>query len=171
MQKHTKLETSVGMFVIAGMAALAYLSFTLGGVELGASRYEIRARFSSVGDLKRGDAVKVAGVNVGEVTAIALVDYTAVVELSLDRSLLVPRDTIASVRTSGLLGDAYVSLSPGGASENLGDGATISHTEPAITLGELLSKYAFGSLENEEPDARDGGGQQGAPAEELDLLQ
>jgi phospholipid/cholesterol/gamma-HCH transport system substrate-binding protein len=153
MQSHTKLEVSVGAFVIAGVAALAYLSLSLGGVEVGHSRYEVHARFSSVGDLKRGGAVKLAGVSVGEVSQIALVDYTANVVLSVDRSLQLPKDSIASIQTSGLLGDAYVSLSPGAASENLSPGGAIRQTEPAISLTELLAKYAFGSIDD-DPRAR-----------------
>jgi phospholipid/cholesterol/gamma-HCH transport system substrate-binding protein len=150
MLKHTKLEISVGLFVILGMGALAYLSITLGGVELGRATYPIHARFSSVGDLKKGDAVKLAGVNVGEVTAIELVDYTAAVELGLSRTVELPTDTIASIQTSGLLGDAYVSLSPGAASDNLPANGMIQRTEPAISISDLLARYAFGSLNGEE---------------------
>jgi phospholipid/cholesterol/gamma-HCH transport system substrate-binding protein len=150
MLKHTKLEISVGLFVVLGMVALAYLSFTLGGIELGRAMYPVHARFSSVGDLKKGDAVKLAGVNVGEVTGIELVDYTAAVELSVSRTVTLPKDTIASIQTAGLLGDAYVSLSPGAAGDNLPEGGMIRHTEPAFSISELLSRYAFGSLNGEE---------------------
>jgi phospholipid/cholesterol/gamma-HCH transport system substrate-binding protein len=169
-QTHGKLEVSVGLFVIACGAALAYLAFTLGGVELGNSRYAVFARFSSVGDLKNGDAVKLAGVTVGEVKNIFLVDYTASVELSVSRPLELPKDTIASIQTSGLLGDAYVSLSPGASDENLAAGGTIAHTEPAISISELLAKYAFGSLgadaEKPSPPAAPAGQPMGS-----DLLQ
>ena len=170
MQTHGKLEVSVGMFVIACGAALSYLAFTLGGVELGDSRYAVFARFSSVGDLKRGDAVKLAGVTVGDVKKISLVDYTASVELSLSKPLTIPKDTIASIQTSGLLGDAHVSLSPGASGENLADGGTITHTEPAISISELLAKYAFGALGAEsEPAAQPA--EPSAKPSERDLLQ
>jgi phospholipid/cholesterol/gamma-HCH transport system substrate-binding protein len=170
MQTHGKLELSVGAFVIVCGAALGYLAFTLGGVEVGRSHYAVFARFSSVGDLKLGDAVKLAGVQVGEVKDIALVDYTASVELSISEPLQVPKDTIASIQTSGLLGDAYVSLSPGAASENLAAGGTIAHTEPAISISELLAKYAFGSLSG---DSGGSGGHEGPARKptEPDLLQ
>lgn len=153
METHRKLEVSVGMFVIACGAALSYLAFTLGGVELGDSRYAVFARFSTVGDLKQGDAVKLAGVVVGDVKDISLVDYTASVELSISKPLAIPKDTIASIQTAGLLGDAYVSLSPGASEENVAVGGTIARTEPAISISALLSKYAFGSLggDPEEP--------------------
>ena len=170
MQTHGKLEVSVGMFVIACGAALAYLAFTLGGVQLGEDRYVLFARFSSVGDLKHGDAVKLAGVPVGEVKAITLVDYTASVELSVSEALQLPKDTIASIQTTGLLGDAFVSLSPGASAENLSSRGIIARTEPAISISELLAKYAFGSLTNDS----EGTGRRGAPSEkppQSDLLQ
>jgi len=107
MQRYTKLEISVGLFVVLGALSLAYLSLTLGGLRLGAGdRYPLTARFSSVGNLKNGDPVKVAGVNVGEVTKIRLVDFNAEAELSVTRELKLPADTIASIQSAGLLGDA-----------------------------------------------------------------
>jgi phospholipid/cholesterol/gamma-HCH transport system substrate-binding protein len=170
MQTHSKLEVSVGLFVMAGAAALAYLSFTLGGLEVAEPRYDLQARFSSVGDLKRGDAVKLAGVHVGEVSAIALVDYSASVTLSISRALEVPKDTIASIQTSGLLGDAYVSLSAGASGENLPPGGSIGHTEAAISISELLAKYAFGSLDSNPPEQAPRRSEDPAPPA-LDLLQ
>ncbi len=169
MQTHTKLEVSVGLFVIAGAAALAYLSFTLGGLEVAEPRYEVQARFSSVGDLKRGDAVKLAGVHVGEVSEIALVDYTASVRLSISRALQLPKDTMASIQTAGLLGDSYVSLSAGASSENLPPGGNIGHTEAAISISELLAKYAFGSLDTAAPPPTPPHSDSASPS--LDLLQ
>lgn len=144
MRSHDKLEVSVGAFVLAGSLALAYLSLSLGGLELGKGRYTLSARFSSVGELAAGDAVKVAGVAIGEVRRIALVDYAAEVELAIDRDLRLPEDTIASIRTEGLLGDAYISLSPGAADADLASGGRLVRTEPAVSLTELIAKYAFG---------------------------
>jgi phospholipid/cholesterol/gamma-HCH transport system substrate-binding protein len=136
----------VGAFVIIGVLALAYLSFTLGGLELQQKRHQhLTARFSAVGSLKLGDPVKVAGVSVGEVKRIALVDFSAEADLLLDDTVHLPDDTIASVQSAGLLGDAYVSLSPGGSDRTLKSGARILHTEPAISITELIAKYAFGS--------------------------
>ena len=153
MQSHGKLEISVGLFVLAGFAALAYMSLTLGGLTLREDRYPVMARFSSVGDLKLGDAVKLAGVGVGEVTQISLVGFSAEVELSVRRPLELPADTIASIQTAGLLGDAYVSLSPGASNENLSPGGKISRTEPAVTISEILAKYAFGSPTSDAPQS------------------
>lgn len=145
MQSHTKVEISVGAFVVSGALALAYLSLTLGGLQLGQSdRYTLTARFSSVGSLKRGDPVKIAGVSIGEVGSIRLADFNALTELWVDRELKLPADTIASIQSAGLLGDAYVSLSPGAADEELPPGGSIQRTEAAVNLLDLVAKYAFG---------------------------
>jgi phospholipid/cholesterol/gamma-HCH transport system substrate-binding protein len=154
MQQYTKLEIAVGAFVVAGAAALVYLSVSLGGLSLFSSdRYEVFARFSSVGGLKHGDPVRVSGVLVGEVRAIRLNEFTAEAELSIDRAVKLPTDTIASIQSNGLLGDAYVSLSPGAEADTLAPGGRIARTEPAISLTELIAKYAFGSPIAESPDA------------------
>jgi phospholipid/cholesterol/gamma-HCH transport system substrate-binding protein len=151
MQRHTKVEISVGAFVILGALALAYLSFTLGDLRLSPERgYTLTARFSSVGELKPGASVKLAGVNVGEVKRIALVSFSAETELALDAKVKVPEDTIASIQSAGLLGDAYVSLSAGGADKDLRDGGRITRTEPAISITELIAKYAFGSVTDDD---------------------
>lgn len=143
---HTKLELAVGAFVILGIIALGYLSISVGGVHLFPSaRYEVTARFSGIGDLKKNAPVKIAGVRVGDVVGVELDDYAALVHLSIDRGIELPEDTIASIKTSGLLGESYVGLSPGASEQNLPDGGRIAQTEPALDLIQLLSKYAFGS--------------------------
>lgn len=151
MRSYTKVEISVGVFVIIGGIALAYLAFTLGGMTWNRSRYTVHARFATVGELKLGAPVKLAGVSVGEVTKIHLDNFAAETELAIDSPLLLPRDTIASIQSAGLLGDAYVSLSPGAAEQNLGAGARITQTESPVSLTELIAKYAFGSSSTNKP--------------------
>lgn len=165
---HTRVEISVGAFVILGVLALGYLSFTLGGIDLKPRGAKIHARFSSVGELKVGDPVKLAGVRVGEVKHIALVDYAADTELALDDDLTLPDDTIASIQSAGLLGDAYVSLSPGASDHNLKNGERILRTEPAVSLTELIAKYAFGSplSESSSTDGHKDGAEGDQTAEE-----
>jgi len=142
---NTKTEILVGAFVMLGIAALGYLSISIGGLQLVApNRYILRARFASVGDLKQGAPIRVAGVKVGQVTGIRLKDYSAETELSIGRSLVLPQDSVASIRSEGLLGNSFVALTPGGSLENLRDGGLISRTEPAIDLSDLLARYAFG---------------------------
>ena len=116
-------------------------------------RYVVRARFSSATGLKQGAPVRIAGVKVGIVSALALRDYEAEAALSIRRSVELPKDTIASIRTEGLLGNAFVSLSPGGSLQTLRAGDLISQTEPSIDLADLLSRYAFGARGAEPHDA------------------
>jgi phospholipid/cholesterol/gamma-HCH transport system substrate-binding protein len=154
---HTKTEIAVGAFVILGIAAVGYLSISIGSLEiLPQDRYVVRARFSSVGGLKPGAPIRIAGVKVGTVSGVGLKDYQAVADLSIRRSVQLPKDTIASVRTEGLLGNTFVSLSPGGSLQTLHAGELVAQTEPAIDLADLLARYAFGrggkSGDAEPPD-------------------
>jgi phospholipid/cholesterol/gamma-HCH transport system substrate-binding protein len=143
---YTKAEMIAGAFVMLSLTVLGYLSISIGGFKLlPEDRYRISARFSNVGDLKAGAPIKLAGVTVGKVESIKLVDYFGEAVLAIDRGVALPKDTIASVATAGLLGDAYLSLSPGGAEANLGDGDRISRTEPALNLADILGRYAFGA--------------------------
>lgn len=142
----TRTEITVGGFVLAGLALIGYLSVSLGDFNpLPKDRVTLHARFASVGDLDKGSPVKIAGVTIGRVGDIRLVDYVAEVELRVDAAIEVPADSIASIRTTGLLGQSYVSLSPGGSAESLGEGGRIAQTEPAIDLASLLQKYVFES--------------------------
>jgi len=160
MSDHSRAELAVGAFVVVGLAGLAYLSVSIGGLELFENdRIQVGARFASIGDLKTGAVVKVAGVKVGRVQAIRLEDYAAETKLAIDANLVLPSDTIASIRTEGLLGESYVLLRPGGAEDNLEDGSRIGQTEPAIDLIDLLVKYALDSAEGGgESSEGDGGG-------------
>jgi phospholipid/cholesterol/gamma-HCH transport system substrate-binding protein len=142
--QHTKTEILVGAFMMLGIVALGYLSISIGGLQLVApDRYVLKARFASVGDLKQGAPIRLAGVKVGQVVDVRLKDYLAETELAVSRSVTLPKDTVASIRSEGLLGDTYVSLSPGGSLENLRAGALVTRTEPAIDLSDLLARYAF----------------------------
>jgi phospholipid/cholesterol/gamma-HCH transport system substrate-binding protein len=149
---YKKAEIAAGAFLLAGLAALAYLSLSIGGLRLRArDSYRLRARFSNVGDLKVRAPVKLAGVTIGSVETIRLVDYYAEVELAVDRTVPLPADTIASIATAGLLGEAHVSLSPGAADRNLAAGERIARTEPALNVADLLGRYAFGNANGSPP--------------------
>src|SRR5689334_15566302 len=152
MAKHSRLEISVGAFVAAGLAVVAYLALSLGNVHLLSGRRTVlAARFSSIGDLRKAAPIRIAGVNVGQVGTIQLVDYVAHIELVIDADIKLPSDTIASIRTSGLLGESFVSLSPGGSDRMLRSGDSIVQTEPALDITQLLQKYAFGSSTEPSP--------------------
>ncbi len=145
MLDYTRTEIVAGIFVVGGLLALAYLSVSIGGFKImPAHTYDISARFSNIGDLKVRAPIKVAGVTVGQVRAIRLANYYAEVEMAVDQTLVLPEDTIASISTAGLLGESYVSLSPGAADRNLPPAGRITHTEPAVNVVDLISKYAFG---------------------------
>lgn len=142
------LELTAGIFVLAGVLCLGYLSVTLGGVRLGGHEgYSISAEFSNVGGLRPGAQVVIAGVEVGRVTDVTLDDYAARVTMKVNDDVNLPQDCIASIHTEGLIGQKYVSISPGAAPENIEPGGTIRQTEPAIDLRSLISKYAFGDME------------------------
>jgi phospholipid/cholesterol/gamma-HCH transport system substrate-binding protein len=142
---YTKSEIGAGAFVVLGLAVLGYLSISVGGLTLlPPETYRVSARFSNVGDLKGRAPVKVAGVTVGKVHAIRLADFAAEAELAIDRKVALPKDTIASISTAGLLGESFVALSPGGSDANLREGDRIGHTEPAVNVADIIGKYTFG---------------------------
>jgi phospholipid/cholesterol/gamma-HCH transport system substrate-binding protein len=140
------LEIVVGLFMIAGFLCFAWLSIQLGDIDVfGPKTYSVSAKFGSVSGLKSGAIVEIAGVQVGKVTEISFDpdDYAAQVVMSINQGVVLQDDSIASVRTAGIIGDRYIDISPGGSDELLGDGGRIFDTESAINLEELVSKYIF----------------------------
>jgi phospholipid/cholesterol/gamma-HCH transport system substrate-binding protein len=142
------IELAVGLFIIAGILCLGYLSIKLGKMEFfGGEGYEIQAIFSDTGGLRTGSAVEIAGVEVGRVKRISLEDYEARVLIKLTQSLKIQEDSIASIKTKGLIGEKYVEITPGGAEEAIEPGGIIQDTQPAVDLEELVAKYVFGKVE------------------------
>jgi len=145
----TSVEIAVGIFVFIGILCIGYLTIRLGKMELiGGNHYVLNARFESVAGLKPGDQVEIAGVSVGQVDGIDLdpVDQTALVKLKIMNDIELSDDAIASVKTSGLIGDKYINITPGGSEETLRPGDTLFETESALDLEELVSKYVFGDI-------------------------
>jgi len=139
-----KTEISVGIFMMAGIACLIYLSVRLGSVDLfGSDSYIISAKFGSIEGLEVAASVEIAGVPVGKVTRIALEENEARVEMEIQKGTRISDDTIASIRTKGIIGDKFIKLSPGGSDEVLRDKGALMDTESAISLEELVSKYIF----------------------------
>ncbi len=139
-----RTELVVGLFMLAGMFALAYLSVRLGDIELFGARYAtVSAVFNSVTGLREGASVEIAGVNVGKVRRIYLRDDAAFVEMDVIKDIRLPDDTMAAVRTKGVIGDKFIKLVPGGSDEYIENGGTIVDTESAISLEELISRYIF----------------------------
>ena len=115
---------------------------------LGKDYYYLQAQFESVTGLKVGANVEMAGVPIGKVETIALDPerQTAKVRLKIQGDVAVTDDTIASVKTAGLIGDKYIKLSPGGSDVILKSGDTLIETESAVDIEELISKYVFGGV-------------------------
>ena len=148
MKKYS-METTVGIFVLAGLMCVAYLTVKLGKLDvLGGDRYPVTARFKDVTGLKNGAYVEMAGVRIGRVAGINLdtKDNMALVTLDIDKGVRLTDDAIASIKTSGLIGDKFVKISPGGSDDVLGPGGLIVETEPSVDLGDLIGKYVFGGV-------------------------
>lgn len=145
--ERTTLDLWVGIFVVAGIAALAMLALKVGNLSTYnmSETYQVHAYFTNVGGLKPQTAIKSAGVLVGRVTGITLDTqrYEADVEMSLDKRYQFPKDTFAKVLTSGLLGEQYIGLEPGGDSAMLKNGDKIKLTQSAVVLEDLISKFLF----------------------------
>lgn len=145
--KRFNLELSVGLFMIAGIICLGYLSIRLGKMEvLGGKGYEVQAVFSNSGGLKVGSSVVIAGVDVGRVKRIVLDDYQALVVMSLPLDVKVQEDAIASIKTKGLIGEKYIGITPGGSEKTIEPGGRIRDTQPAVDLEQMISSFVFGKL-------------------------
>jgi phospholipid/cholesterol/gamma-HCH transport system substrate-binding protein len=145
--KRANLDMIVGVFVLMGLACLAYLAINLGKLEIYGEGYQIYANFENASGLKTGSAVEVAGVEVGRVVSIRLTPlYQARVSIKLQEGLQIHDDAIASIRTKGIIGDKFIKLSPGSAEKLIPAGGKIINTESAIDLEELLSSYIHGKI-------------------------
>lgn len=145
--KRFDLELGVGLFVLAGILSLAYLSFRMGNLDLfGKKGYEVYAVFADSGGIRSGSAVAIAGVQVGTVQQVVLEDYQARILMTLPNEVELPKDSIAAVKTRGVIGEKYVEIMPGGDEEMIGPGGKITETQPAIDVEELISSYVFGKL-------------------------
>jgi len=145
--KKSHIEMVVGLLILAGFMALVYLAFNLGEVSLlsAGKRYTVQAEFVNVAGIKKGASVQVAGVGVGEVTELSLVDQYANLTLRIDNDIKIPRDSIASVKSQGIIGDKFIQISLGGDEEMLAEGDIIVDTESSVDIESLISKFAFGS--------------------------
>jgi len=147
------LELGVGLFLLIGFLCLGYLSFKLGDVKLWrTSDYDVLATFSNVAGLKNKAMVTMAGVTIGQVKDIQLSDGRALLTLNIHKGVLIEEDAIASIKTMGIIGDKYVSISPGASDEYLKAGGTIRDTQPPLDLENLVSRFVFGNAEKpQEP--------------------
>lgn len=148
MTKYNK-QTAVGIFVFLGIVAISYMSIKLGNVTMFSDDYyTVNADFTNVAGLKVNAPVQIYGVEVGFVESITLnqKDGTAHLQLMIRKGVKLTDDAIASIKTSGLIGDKYVGISPGGVGDPVEDGGVLFDTQPAIDLEDLISKFAVGSV-------------------------
>ena len=145
--ERTTLDLWVGAFVVAGIAALVILAMKVGNLSTYnvSDTYQLDAYFTNVGGLKPKASIKSAGVLVGRVTGISLDTnrYEAKVTMSIDQRYQFPRDTFASILTSGLLGEQYIGLSPGGDDKMLKNGDELKHTQSAMVLENMIGKFLY----------------------------
>jgi phospholipid/cholesterol/gamma-HCH transport system substrate-binding protein len=145
--ERTRINIVVGLFMVLGIVALGYLSVQLGRVSfLGGRGYTVTVDFPSVGGLKSGSTVEIAGVEIGRVESIGLDNYQARVKLRLQSGVKLQEDSIASIKTKGLIGEKYVRISPGGSDKIIQPGGKIREVEAPVDFEELLSKYIFGKV-------------------------
>ncbi|MGA1844839.1 MAG: outer membrane lipid asymmetry maintenance protein MlaD [bacterium] len=149
--KKYQAETVVGIFMVIGLLCVGYLTVKLGNISLlGDDTYSIQARFRSVSGLRKGSPVEMLGIDIGRVESLTVDQDTqaAIAEMRINKGIMIYRDAIASIKTSGLIGDKYVTIDAGGADEVMKPGETIIETESAIDIEEIIRKYAFGSVKD-----------------------
>lgn len=152
MKKYST-ETVVGIFVVAGLLCVAYMTVKLGKVSvLKDEYYSLYASFASVSGLRVGNPVEIQGIEVGRVEHLKIDQekQIAVVELKLRKDIRVYDDAGASVRTAGLIGDRFVKIDPGGAGDILKPGGVITETTSPLDIEDLISKYAFGDIKKDD---------------------
>ncbi|CAG0938811.1 Intermembrane phospholipid transport system binding protein MlaD [Gallionellaceae bacterium] len=153
--ERTTLDLWVGMFVVAGVAALVVLALKVGNLSTYnvSETYQLEAYFSNIGGLKPQASIRSAGVLVGRVTKITLDTerYEAKVVMSIDKRYQFPKDTFANILTSGLLGEQYIGLMPGGDEKMLANGEELKKTQSAVVLEDLIGKFIYNKAESSEP--------------------
>ena len=149
--ERTTLDLWVGAFVVAGIAALVVLALKVGNLSTYnvSETYQLQAHFTNVGGLKPTASVRSSGVLVGRVTSIVLDTerYEARVTMSIDKRYQFPKDTFANILTSGLLGEQYIGLLPGGEEEMLKNGGEFKKTQSAVVLEDLIGKFFTSSVD------------------------
>ena len=146
---HSRIEMMVGVFMVVGFLAFGWLAIRLGEAPFRSQgrTYRQDASYNNVSGLKRGAEVQISGVNVGTVQGIRLdEDNLALVTMQLQRHVRLPKDSMASIKTQGIIGDKYIQLTLGGDTEMYKAGDTLVDTESTLDIESLISKFAFGGV-------------------------
>ena len=145
--KKTYLELVVGVFLAIGIGCLAWLSIKLAKKDFFARNgYVVQASFSNAGGLHPGTPVVIAGVEIGRVKSVGLEEYEAKVRMVIEPGVVLQKDTIASIKTKGLIGEKYIEITPGASDNRIKAGGVIRDTQPAMDLEALIGKYIQGTL-------------------------
>lgn len=157
----------VGIFAILGIAALAILSLSLGKIPLfPPPGYTLYAAFDNISGLKTGDQVQLAGVQVGKVVNIGIKDYRARVALRINEGVQIDEDAIAAIKTSGIIGDKYVSIQLGPSDHYLKDGDGIRQTQSAFVLEDAIGQLINSSGSSSSSNKDSGGGNSSDPSKD-----
>lgn len=139
-----RTEFYTGLFIVFGLFCFSYVALSLGGLRIfGDSRYVLYADFQSTSGIKPGAIVEIAGVQVGNATDLQLKDNRARLVLRINKDVKVPVDSIAAIRTRGLIGEKFVKITPGGDDDLLKPGQEISETESVVDLEEMIGKFIY----------------------------
>jgi len=145
--KQAGLEFVVGVFIIAGIVSLGFISTKYAKMEVfGDTGYQLTAIFPNIGGLKKGAQVEIAGVKIGRVKDITLDNYRARVIVTINNTVQIPDDAIARIKTKGLLGEKYIDIVPGGSDTMLEKNDVIRDTQPPVDIEDLISKFVFGKV-------------------------
>ena len=150
-----KLDTEliVGCILLAMVGVLVYISVSLGNLDLtGSWGYPLQADFTAAGGLQSGAVIELAGVEIGRVENVGLADYHARVILKIRHEVALSEDARAAIKSKGLIGERYIEITPGRASEKLKPGGQIRDTQPPVDIQELISKFIFGNVEKGEQE-------------------
>lgn len=148
-----KMEISVGVFVFITLLCVGYLTIQLGKMQfMGSNYYTINARFSNVAGLIEGNEIRISGVKVGKVLDIKLNKkiYRVNVKMGIQEDIKLSKDSSVAIKTSGLIGDKYLSITPGGSPKNLQPSDVIVDTRSPLMIREMIGKYVFGKVNNKE---------------------
>lgn len=145
--KRYSIETIVGIFVVIGLVCVGYMAVKFGKIPLfGQDTYPLYARFSSVSALRVGGNIEIYGIGVGSITSLTI-DHDrqmAIVGMAIKKEIKIYDDASATIKSSGLIGDKYVKIDPGGSGELLKPGGMITQTTVPADIEDLIGKYAFG---------------------------
>lgn len=148
------IETVLGALVLLVAAVFLIFSYQTTDMSRGPNGYELSATFTNIGSLGVGDPVQMAGVKIGTVSEIELTEYfEAKVTLSLRQDIQIPEDSAAMISSTSLLGGQFLEIQPGGALDNIEAGGNITHTQPHISLSELLGKFIYSASGSNSPSS------------------